>query len=480
MTAYQNSQIPPQAKDLEAAVLGALLIDRDAINIVMDILSPGDFYDPSHEIIYNAIVSLFDKMLPIDILTVTEKLKQAGNLEKAGGAYAIVELANKVASGANVEFHARIIAQKSIQRGLISLSNQTLRKAMYDVEDVFDLLEETEKGLFSLTKNGTGRDFQNADQVTAAMLRQMKEFAEDENGLTGVGTGIKDLDSLTSGWQNSDLFIIAARPGMGKTGLALTLAKNAAALYGKRVAVFSLEMSAVQLNQRLVSMEAGVSVSKIRNPRKLSPQDWEKISPAAEFVSGLSIAVDDTASLNIFQLRSKARRLKMQQGLDLIIVDYLQLMSGRDDRNRNRENEVSEISRGLKILAKELNVPVLALSQLSRAVETRGGSKRPQLSDLRESGAIEQDADGVMFIYRPWYYHIKEDMDGHSTKRLAELIIAKHRNGPLETVKSQFTDYTTSFSNYPEDDQDDGFDPLPALDNDLSKHSPDPDEDLPF
>ena len=445
-------KVQPQAIPLEEAVLGAIMLDKDALPIVLDIINPESFYSDAHQEIYRAMLKLFENTQPVDLLTVTEALKKAGVLDKIGGPYYLVELTNRVASAANIEYHARIISQKHIQRELIRVSTKVIRDAFEDTTDVFNLLDEAEQGLFNITQNNLSRSYESMSTLTTRALKQLEELAQKEEGLTGVPTGFTDLDRITSGWQASDLIIVAARPGMGKTSFTLALARNAAVDFNKGVALFSLEMSNVQLVQRLISMEAEISGSKLRNGQ-LEDYEWQQLQSAIEKLSEVPIFIDDTPSINIFELRAKCRRMKMQHDIQLIVIDYLQLMSGGPENSRgNREQEISSISRSLKALAKELNVPVIALSQLSRAVETRGGNKRPMLSDLRESGAIEQDADIVSFIYRPEYYSILEDEEGNSLKGIGEIIIAKHRNGALGTVKLKFTDHFAKFSNLDDPD----------------------------
>lgn len=389
------SKVPPQALPLEEAVLGALMLDKDALPIVMDILQSDSFYAEGHKLIYKAILRLFEKSQPIDMLTVSEELKKSGDLEVVGGAYALVELTNRVASSANIEYHARIVSQKHIQRELIRVSTNIIKDAYEDTTDVFNLLDEAEKGLFDITQNNLSRNYESMGSLASKTLKMLEELKDKKDGLTGVPTGFTDLDRLTSGWQPSDMIILAARPGMGKTSLVLALAKNAAMDFDKPVAVFSLEMSNVQLVQRLISMEAEIPGSKMRNG-KLEEYEWQQLQTAIERMSEVPIFIDDTPGINIFELRAKCRRLKMQHDIQLVIIDYLQLMSGGADNTKgNREQEISAISRALKGMAKELSVPVIALSQLSRAVETRGGTKRPQLSDLREC------VTGDTLIYLP-------------------------------------------------------------------------------
>lgn len=393
LSTFVYGKVPPQAIPLEEAVLGALLIDKDALTSVLDILQPESFYIDAHQLIFRAMLRLFERSQPIDLLTVTEELKKTAHLEAIGGPYYLVELTNKVASSANIEYHGRLIAQKFIQRELIRVSNDIIKNAYEDTTDVFDLLDDAEQGLFSIAEKNMSRSYDTMSSLAAKTLKQMEELKGKEDGLTGVPTGFIDLDRLTSGWQPSDLIIMAARPGMGKTSLVLSIAKNASLDYQKGVAVFSLEMASIQLAQRMISMESEVPLHKMRNGQ-LDEDEWKRLKEAIERISDAPVYIDDTPGINIFELRAKCRRMKLQYDIQLIIIDYLQLMSGGGEGSKggNREQEVSAISRALKGLAKELNVPVIALSQLSRAVETRGGSKRPQLSDLRESGCLTGDA----------------------------------------------------------------------------------------
>ncbi|MCB9080512.1 MAG: replicative DNA helicase [Lewinellaceae bacterium] len=480
---YVFGRKPPQAVPLEEAVLGATMLDKDAISVVLDILQPESFYLEAHQLIYRAMLRLFERSQPVDLLTVTEELKKTAHLEAIGGPYYLVELTNKVASAANLEYHARLISQKYIQRELIRVSTDIIRDAYEDTTDVFDLLDDAEQGLFSIAEKNMTRTVEAMGSLASKALKQMEELKTKEDGLTGIPTGFTNLDRLTSGWQPSDLIIIAARPGMGKTSFVLSLAKNSSVDFKKPVALFSLEMSSLQLAQRLISMEAEISLSKMRSG-KLEEYEWQQLRTAIERISDAQIFIDDTPGINVFELRAKCRRMKMQYDIQMIIIDYLQLMTGGGENQRgNREQEVSAISRALKGLAKELEVPVIALSQLSRAVEVRGGSKRPQLSDLRESGSIEQDADIVAFIYRPEYYQILEDEQGQSLKGVAEVIVAKHRNGATDTVKLRFTDQFARFSNL--DDPDFGAFPSDVFDNPFPNVITRPskmneDEDIPF
>ena len=413
---------------------------------MIDILQPDAFYKTAHQYIFNAIYQLFHDSQPIDLLTVSSALRKDGKLEIVGGEFYLVQLSQRVASSAHIEFHARIILQKFIQRSLIRISNEIIETAYKDSTDVFDLLDEAESKLYDVTQGNIKRSSQSAQNLVIEAKTRIEEISKRE-GLSGVSTGFQKLDKLTSGWQPSDLIIIAARPGMGKTALTLSMARDIAVTKEIPVAFFSLEMSSVQLITRLISAETGLSSEKLRTG-KLADHEWQQLNVKVTDLEKAPLFIDDTPSLSIFDLRAKARRLASQNGIKLIIVDYLQLMTaGSSSKVGNREQEISTISRNLKALAKELDVPVIALSQLSRAVETRGGTKRPMLSDLRESGAIEQDADIVSFIYRPEYYNIDEwDDDEHTpSEGQAELIVAKHRNGGLDNIRLKFISHLGKF-----------------------------------
>ncbi len=435
LSALVFGKMQPQATPIEEVVLGALLIDRDAFAVVMDILRPSSFYKPAHQMIFETMLRLFERSQPIDLVTVYEALNKAGSLDTIGGIGYLVDLSNKVSSAANVEFHARIIAQKYIQRELIRVSTLVINDAFEDAKDVFQMLDDAEKELFEITQQNLNRSYQYLGSLAVEAQKQIEAVASHEEGLLGVPSGFGELDKITSGWQKSDLIIVAARPGMGKTSFTLALARNASLDHRRPVAIFSLEMASLQLTQRLISMESEISSTKLRNAQ-LAEYEWQQLNTTVNRLSDVPLYIDDTPAINIFELRAKCRRLKKQHDVQLIIIDYLQLMSGAPDQRRgNREQEISSISRSLKGMAKELAVPVIALSQLSRAVETRGGIKRPQLSDLRESGAIEQDADLVLFIYRPDYYDVE---DPTVPQGQSEIIIAKHRNGALGTVNLRF------------------------------------------
>src|SRR6201996_1618807 len=440
-------KLPPQATDLEEAVLGALMLEKDALSSVIDILKPEVFYKDNHQKIFQAIRLLFEKSSPVDILTVTAQLRTQGELEMIGGAYYITELTKRVASAANIEYHSRIIIQKFIQRELIRISTEVIQSAYEDTSDVLDLLDKAEKNLFEIAQNNLRRDSRKMDDLIHETLKEIEALKDKKDGLTGVASGFTDLDRMTSGWQKSDLVIIAARPAMGKTAFVLSCARNAAVDFNKPVVVFSLEMSSVQLVNRLISGETEIEQEKIRKGN-LEEWEWQQIHSKIGRLEQAPLIIDDTPSLNIFEFRAKCRRLKSQYDIQLIIIDYLQLMHGKaDGKGGNREQEIGSISRALKTVAKELEVPVLALSQLSRAVESRpGGSKRPMLSDLRESGSIEQDADMVLFLYRPEYYGLEFDEDNNPTQGVGEVIIAKHRNGETGRVRLKFVGKYVKFT----------------------------------
>ena len=435
----QKGKLPPQAIELEEAVLGAMLIDKKGVDEVIDLLTPEAFYKAAHQHIFESIFNLFQSSQPIDLLTVSAELRKNGKLDSIGGDFYLVQLTQKVASSAHIEFHARIILQKFIQRSLIRISNEIIESSYKESIDVFDLLDEAESKLYDVAQGNIKKSSDTAQNLVLLAKKKIEEIA-NKDGLSGVASGFEKLDELTSGWQPSDLIIIAARPGMGKTALTLSMARNIAVIQNTPVAFFSLEMSSVQLITRLISAETGLSSEKLRTG-KLASHEWKQLNVKVADLEKAPLYIDDTPALSIFDLRAKARRLASQYQIKLIVVDYLQLMTaGSSSKAGNREQEISTISRNLKSLAKELDIPVIALSQLSRAVETRGGTKRPQLSDLRESGAIEQDADIVSFIYRPEYYGIEEWDDEEHTSSVgqAEFIVAKHRNGGLDNIRMKF------------------------------------------
>ncbi|WP_158961364.1 replicative DNA helicase [Myroides fluvii] len=457
--ALEKGKLPPQVTDFEEAVLGAMMIDKKGIDEVIDILQPDAFYKEGHKYIFEAIDQLFVGNQPIDLLTVSAQLRKNAKLDIAGGDAYLVSLTQKISSSAHIEFHSRVILQKFIQRSLIRISNEIIEDAYDETTDVFDLLDKAEAKLYEVTQGNIKKSSETAQSLVAQAKKRIEEISTKE-GLSGLPTGFHKLDELTSGWQPSDLIIIAARPGMGKTAFVLSMARNIAIEAGAGVAFFSLEMSSVQLITRLISSETGLSSEKLRTG-KLEKHEWEQLNVKVKDLERAPLFIDDTPSLSIFDLRAKARRLASQYGIKLIVIDYLQLMTagGSQKGGGNREQEISTISRNLKALAKELDIPVIALSQLSRAVETRGTSKRPLLSDLRESGAIEQDADIVSFIYRPEYYKIEEwdDEFRSPTAGQAEFIVAKHRNGGLDNIRLKFLGMFGKFDNLDEDARMEGF-----------------------
>ncbi len=465
----EHGKLPPQAIDLEEAVLGAVMIENKAVNEVIDLLRPEMFYKESHQRIFSAVQQLFNKSEPIDMLTVANELKSTSELDIIGGPYFITQLTNKVASAANINFHARIIVQKYIQRELISISSDIIKDAYEDTTDVFELLDKAEQNLFGVSESNLRRGTEEMSSLIRLAKQQIEVAGESKDGLSGVPSGFNDLDRLTSGWQASDLVILAARPGMGKTAFVLSMARNMAVNFKRPIAMFSLEMSATQLVTRLIASESEIPQQKLRKGN-LSESEWEQLNSKISTLTEAPIFIDDTPALSVFELRAKCRRLKQQHNIELVIIDYLQLMTSNVDGKGNREQEISNISRSLKALAKELAIPVICLSQLSRAVETRGGTKKPILSDLRESGAIEQDADMVLFIYRPSYYKLNEDEDGNAiSEDYAELIVAKHRNGALEDIKLRFTD---TFARFSDGIDMDNFSPVAGLSPNESYQAP--------
>ena len=441
-----EGKLQPQAIELEEAVLGALMIDNESLSDAIDSLREEYFYKPDHQKIFSAIVTLFNQTQPVDILTVAEELKKMGELEKVGGIHYISTLTNNVSSSSNTEFHARIVAEKFIKRSLISISNNIIGDAFDDSVDIFDLLNKAEEKLFTVTEGTLRKSYDKMSLLIKGALENIETLRQKEDGLSGVPSGFSKLDRVTSGWQKSDLIIIAARPGMGKTALALSMARNIAIDYETPIGFFSLEMSSEQLVNRLIASEAELSASKLRKG-DLADHEMVQLHQKIKHLSEAPIYIDDTPGLTIFELRAKARRLVKNHKIGVLIVDYLQLMHAGGNPG-NREQEISTISRSLKGIAKELKIPVIALSQVNRGVEGRSGvgSKRPMLSDLRESGAIEQDADIVTFIYRPEYYKIYEWDNGDDSRGQGEVIIAKHRNGALKNVRLKFTAEFAKFS----------------------------------
>lgn len=449
LIATEIGKVPPQAVDLEQAVLGAMMLEKNAVNDTIDILTPASFYDPKHFYIYKAIRELFGNSNPIDLLTVTSKLRQEGELELAGGALYISQLTDRVASAAHAEYHARIISQKYIQREIIRMCSEVLKDAYEETTDVFELLGKAEKDLFAIAENNMKKNVDVMQNVVREAIMEIEKASKNTDGISGIPTGFRELDKLTSGWQRSDMIVIAARPAMGKTAFILSMARNTAVDYGMGVAIFSLEMSSVQLVKRLIASESRISAEKLRKG-DLAEHEFQQLHTRIAKLATAPIYIDDTPGISIFDLRAKCRRLKMQYDIQMVVIDYLQLMTAGGSQGGgkgNREQEISSISRSIKEIAKELNIPVIALSQLSRSVETRGGDKRPILSDLRESGAIEQDADIVSFIYRPEYYDLHQNEDGESNKGVGEIIIAKHRNGATDNVRLRFIGEFARFEN---------------------------------
>jgi len=439
-------KLPPQAIDFEEAVLGAILIDKNAMAEVGDILSPEVFYKESHKEIFKATETLFQNAEPIDVMTVKNQLQLNKKLKLCGGSIYLAQLTNKVISSANIEYHSRIIVQKHIQRELISTCSEIIQDSYDESTDAIELLDSVESKIFAISEGNIKKKYSNASKLIQSAIKEIERIGNLPSGLSGIPSGFTEIDEVTSGWQNSELIIIAARPGMGKTAFVLSMARNISVEHKMPIAIFSLEMSSIQLITRLITSETGLSQQKLRSG-DLEPHEWTQLHHKVKQIETADIFIDDTPSLSVFDLRAKCRRLQSEHGIKLIIIDYLQLMSTRDHKG-NREQEISHISRSLKSIAKELNVPVIALSQLSRAVENRPG-KRPVLSDLRESGAIEQDADIVSFIYRPEYYQISEwdYPPAGPTEGEAEFIIAKHRNGPTENMRLKFEKQLIKFSN---------------------------------
>lgn len=477
----EHGKVQPQAIDLEEAVLGAMMLEKDAVSAVIDILSPAVFYKDSHKKIMGAIASLFTKSEPVDILTVTNELKSSGELEMVGGPYYITILTSRIASTANVEYHARIIIQKHIQRELIRISSVIIKDAFEDTTDVFDLLDKAESNLFAVSESNLRRNYEDMPSLIKQAILDIERAKDSDEHMRGVPSGYVDLDRITSGWQKSDLIILAARPSMGKTAFALNMARNIAVDFKKPIAFFSLEMSSIQLVTRLISSETELKSDKLKRG-DLAGHEWQQLTDKVSNLVDAKMFIDDTPALSIFELRAKCRRLKQQHDIQMVFVDYLQLMSGGTDNRGNREQEISHISRSLKALAKELDIPIMALSQLSRAVETRPGqTKRPILSDLRESGAIEQDADLVLFIYRAEYYKIDEFEDGSPTQGVSEIIISKHRNGAVGEVKlrfiadfARFEDYSHMGQRYSVEDVSSGIKNFPSKMNSMTDNESSP------
>ena len=447
ITSRIDGKIQPQAIDLEISVLGSILIDNEALSDSIDVLRKEYFYKTEHQYIYEAISDLFQESKPVDILTVTETLKKSGNLNKSGGPSYISQLTTQISSSANTEYHSRIIAEKFIQRKLINISSNIIKNSLDDTQDVFSTLNKAEQELFNITEGTLRKNYDTMGDLINLALKNIESLKDQDLGVNGVASGFIKLDDITSGWQKSDLIIIAARPGMGKTAFALSMARNIAIQNKEGIAIFSLEMSSEQLVNRLISSESEINANKLRKGNLLD-HEWIQLHSKIKGLSKAPIFIDDTPGISVFEVRAKARRLVKKQKIKAIIIDYLQLMTS-SGKGGNREQEISTISRSLKGIAKELNIPIIALSQVNRSLEQRSGigSKRPMLSDLRESGAIEQDADIVTFIYRPEYYKIYEWEDGTNCLGQAEIIIAKHRNGRLGDVKLNFKGEYAKFSN---------------------------------
>lgn len=440
-------KLPPQAVDLEEALLGALMLEKEPLANVIELLKPESFYKEAHQKIFEAIQGLFVASQPVDLLTVNNYLKTKGLLDLAGGSAYLAQLTARVSSSSNAEYHARIIIEQYIKRQLIQISSEIQRQSYEDTSDVFLILDRMEQELFTIAESNIRKNYESMSDILKKAVEDLEKKQLQKSGLTGIPSGFTELDRLTSGWQKQELIIIAARPGMGKTAFVVSACRNAAVDFGHAVALFSLEMSAVQLVNRIISAEAEIEAEKLRKGR-LEAHEWQQLHTKIKRLYDAPIFIDDTPALSILELRAKCRRLKAQKDIQLIVIDYLQLMSGDSSGKNvggNREQEIAQISRALKQLAKELDVPVIALSQLNRSTETRGGTKKPQLSDLRESGAIEQDADQVMFIYRPEYYGITQDESGSSLAGMGEIIMAKNRSGSLDNVWLKFIGKYTKY-----------------------------------
>jgi replicative DNA helicase len=440
-----EGRLPPQAVDVEMAVLGSMLIEKDAVTKSVAIIDDSCFYKDAHREIFRAITALFERSEPVDLVTLTEELRRRGHLEDVGGAYYLTELTGKVTSAANVEYHAQIILEKSLMRQLIAAATQIAARGYSEMEDAFELLDRAETDIFRISDSRLKKTYIQLDTAVHDTMALLESIHGKHSGVTGVPSGFTQLDNLTGGFQNSDLIIIAGRPSMGKTSLALSCARNAAVDHNIPVGLFSLEMSATQLVLRLLCAEARVDAHAVRTGR-LPENQWANLSTRAGRIAKAPIYIDDTAALSVLELRAKARRLKNEHNVGLVIVDYLQLMAGPKNAE-SREREISAISRSLKALAKELDIPVVALSQLSRKVEERGGDKRPILSDLRESGSIEQDADVVIFVHRAEVYRKELDENNLPTEGIADIIIGKQRNGPIDDLRLAFVKEYARFEN---------------------------------
>jgi replicative DNA helicase len=486
----EGGRVPPQAVEIEEAVLGAMLIEREAATIALQLLRPDDFYKPANKHVFETLFDLYERGNPLDILTVESELRDKNLLDVVGGSGYLADLTRSVSSAANIDYHSQIIAEKAVKRNLILNCNEIIKAAYDTTTDANDVLDGAEQKIFEIANAKARSSATPISDILKDTLGYLEELRGKPEGVTGVPSGL-DVDRYTSGWQNGDLIIIAARPSMGKTAFTLTAARNAALHPDENlqanVAIFSLEMSAQQLVQRFLTMEARIDAQAARTGR-VKDEDFKRLIDAASRLFTAKIFIDDTPSLSVMELRTKCRRLKSEHDIGLIVVDYLQLMTATSRDIGNREQEIATISRGLKSLAKELSVPVIALSQLSRQVEQRGGDKRPQLSDLRESGSIEQDADVVCFLYRPEYYGITTTPEGESTNGLAELIIGKQRNGPVGSTRMFFVKEYARFerlSRIDTSDQPPGGNAYPEEQNSGQAlppptHSPGNDDEAPF
>ena len=439
-----EGRVPPQAVDVEMAVLGAMLLEKGAIAKVIEILDDSSFYKPAHQRIFAAMIALFERSEPVDLITLIEELRRRAELENVGGEYYLTELTTRVTTAANVEYHAHIVLEKALMRQLIASSSEVASRAYSDTEDALDLLDEAEQKVFQISEQRMKKSFVSMNTAVHSTMEMLESIHGKHSGVTGVPSGFTELDNYTGGFQKSDLIIVAGRPSQGKTALVLSISRNAAILHDIPIGFFSLEMSSQQLVLRLICAEARVDAHSVRTGR-LPEDEWRKLSTSVGKLYKAKIFIDDTPALTALEIRAKARRLKAEHNVGLIIVDYLQLMQGPKNV-QSREQEISTISRSLKALAKELNIPVVALSQLNRAVETRG-DKRPVLADLRESGAIEQDADVVVFVHRPEMFGIMTDENNEPTEGMAELIIGKQRNGPTGSARLAFIKQYARFEN---------------------------------
>lgn len=455
-------KIPPQAIELEIAVLGALMIQSDAVFQIMDILKPESFYKPAHQDIFEAIRDLGINNKAIDIITVANQLKSNKKLEEVGGEVYLSELTDRVATSSHIEYHARLVHQKYIQRELITTAAEIQKKSYDEGEDVDNLINFAESEIFKISEGNLKSETRKIDNLVNEAMDLISEAAKNKDKLLGVPSGFTAIDRYTAGWQPSDLVIIAARPSMGKTAFVLSVARNIAVEHNLPIAIFSLEMSSIQLVNRLISSESELESDKIKRGN-LANYEWAQLESKIESLTKAPLFIDDTPAISIFELRAKCRRLVRTHEVKAVIIDYLQLMTAGIDLKGNREQEVSIISRNLKAIAKELNIPIIALSQLNRSVETRSGDKKPQLSDLRESGAIEQDADMVFFIHRPEYYGLTEDNEGNSVMGLAEIIIAKHRNG---ATGNAWLNFKKEYAKFTDRDPD-----IPTIENGIKLSS---------